>query len=158
MLLKIIVLVVIAAWVAPLFIEGPGGEPLRTLDDWFESTEISVDKVVVVYKWQDGEGNWHYTDELPEGVPGEVVSLDEPINVLPPPGTPPTRDVQSESQRLATAAATLPGGLTVSPDQMGEMMETVGNLQQDLDDRPRRSGSVVVRRVDILLSVCGERA
>ena len=106
-----------------------------TLDDWFETKAAPVDDAVVVYKWQDAEGNWHYTDELPDGVPGEVVSLDEPINVLPPPSVQPSRDIQSESHRLATGAAALPGGLSVSPDQVGEMMETVGNLQQDLDAR-----------------------
>lgn len=137
MLLKIIVLLVIAACVAPFFIQGPNGKPLMTVDDWFDADE-PAETTTVVYKWQDAAGTWHYTDELPEDIEGQVVSLSEPINTLPPPkaATAP-KDVRMETERLAAGAAAVPGGLTISSDQMGEMMDTVGNLQQDLDDRAR---------------------
>ncbi|MEM7364720.1 MAG: DUF4124 domain-containing protein [Pseudomonadota bacterium] len=135
MLLKIIVLLVVAACIAPFFIKGPGGEPLMTVDDWFEPSESADQDAVVVYKWQDADGTWHYTDELPPDVEGVVVSLDEPINLLPPPKSSAPKATQTETERLATGAEALPGGLTISSDQMREMMDTVGGLQEDLENR-----------------------
>lgn len=36
-----------------------------------------------VYKWQDAEGRWHYSDTAPEGVRVKIVDVDVNRNVVP---------------------------------------------------------------------------
>ena len=66
--------IVIIACIAPLFIKGPNGEPLMTLDDWKIHVPVQLQGLVdnltsgakmsppvqeqqpkLVYKWQDDE-------------------------------------------------------------------------------------------------------
>jgi len=51
------------------------------------SSEVGLGKQAQrVYKWQDTEGKWHITDQLPpEGTAYETLDYPEDVNVLPLP-------------------------------------------------------------------------
>ena len=51
------------------------------------SSEVGITKKTAhLYKWQNGKGEWQYTDELPpEGIEYEKLELREDENVLPLP-------------------------------------------------------------------------
>jgi len=44
------------------------------------------------YKWQDGSGHWHYSDQAPAGQPVLMVQVDTAANILPAP-----RSLQAQS-------------------------------------------------------------
>ena len=74
----------------------------------------------------DADGIWNKTDELPPDAEGFVISLDEPFNPLPPPKSSTPKATQAETERLVTVAEAPPGGLTVSSDQVHEVIYTIG--------------------------------
>jgi len=140
---KLLIAALIIACIAPLFIKGPDGEPLMSLDDWMpgpvdelipqDVQDMAVpNEPTTVYKWQDENGQWHFSSAPPADVAdAETMELDGDINIMqaPPPGM--TQQAAAPSNALA-----LPSGpMTVSPDQVKEMMETVTNLQETVDQR-----------------------
>lgn len=96
MKIKVILLLLALALVAPMIIPGPDGNPIMTLADWkpdtikleqvannaknmassasqkiADSTKLSLggdntDSGNVMHKWQDAEGVWHFSDSVPE--------------------------------------------------------------------------------------------
>jgi len=75
---------------------------------------------------------------LPPDAEGFVVSLDEPFNPLLPPKSSTPKAIQAETERLVTVAEATPGGLTVSSDQMVDVIYTIGGLQKGLENREQR--------------------
>ena len=93
---SLLFVLVLLALVAPLFIKGPDGRPMMTLDDWLPDTGGLFEGGVELpsggemlkadtpgasigqgkmYKWQDEQGRWHFSSEKPEG--GVAVSVEE---------------------------------------------------------------------------------
>lgn len=134
MFIKLMILIVILACVAPFFIKGPTGEPLMTLEDWIpdEMPEVrSTPEETVVYKWKDENGVWQFTNEPVEGLDVEQMVLDGQINTMESLQKP-------DRMKRATSinADAIPSGLlTVAPDKVSEMMDTVNNLQETIDQR-----------------------
>lgn len=57
------------------------------LPDWATRTSVGRDlQTTTVYKWQDGSGAWHITDQPPpEGIGYESEKYNRDANVLPLP-------------------------------------------------------------------------
>ena len=105
---KLMVLVVLAALVAPFLIRGPDGQPIRTVDDVLpdaKRVERSLEGVVMrvertanglfdgdeeidsagmtrVVRWQDAQGVWHFAQDAPEGVNAEEIVVDPDTNLV----------------------------------------------------------------------------
>ena len=141
---KLIIGVLIIACIAPLFIKGPDGKPIMTIDDWIPEVPESAEKLagniadeVVpteptrVYKWQDEDGQWHFSNTPPNALASEEMELDGDINIMDP------FEVPEEEEEVASGGMEMPSNpfMTASPDQVEEMMETVNGLQGTLDDR-----------------------
>lgn len=141
MFIKILILVVIAACVAPFFIEGPDGEPLMTLERLTGESIVpepvpdqQPSETVTVYKWQDDDGVWQFSNTPVEAPGVEIMELDGDINIVP--STPTSSAEKVETRGLTTSIPKIPGGLTsVSPEAISEMMGTVDNLQDAMDRR-----------------------
>lgn len=82
---KIIFVLLIISCIAPLFIEGPDGKPLMTVEEFkakiaqvaglvpgVEEKQILLPAPEKVYKWQDAEGNWQFGDAPPDADAQEV--------------------------------------------------------------------------------------
>ena len=79
---KLILLALGGAMVAPMYIKGPNGKPLMTLEDWIpkdavalvDSTTEAASEAVstsgkqIFYKWKDQNGVWQMTFEPPKGI------------------------------------------------------------------------------------------
>lgn len=152
---KFLITLLIIACIAPLFIKGPDGKPIMSLDDWKFELPGSVDDLLpagdavdvisesgpeTVFKWQDEEGQWHFSSTPPTDVAvAEEMTLDGDINLmeayLPP---------LEEQANTESAISQMPAGpMTVSPGQVKEMMETVTNLQETIDDRKSEIDAIV---------------
>lgn len=165
MMIKLIVGLTIIACIAPLFIKDPNGEPLMTLDDWsidFSSltsslaTSLQSGADVVgsassaspnmepseVYKWQDEEGVWQFSDTPVEGLDGAVIEKVEisTVNVMDA-FVPPAKTASGESK---AESAGISGTTSVSPAKIQEMMDTVNNLQQTIDARKADMDALVL--------------
>lgn len=144
-MIKLMIGLLIIACIAPLFIRGPDGEPIMTLSDWsvpipaFVSSLLDESPAVApsdpaapieVYKWQDEEGVWHFSDSPVDLESAEQVHIGE-VNVMDP-WTPPAVTPEAKG---ASVNQTLPTGTSISTNQMQEMMDTVNNLQETIDER-----------------------
>ena len=84
---KLILLALGGAMVAPMYIKGPNGKPLMTLDDWIpkdaiavlDATTESAGEVVsgsgkqTFYKWKDADGVWQMTQNPPSGLDPSLI-------------------------------------------------------------------------------------
>lgn len=154
-MIKLLIGILIIACIAPLFIKGPDGEPVMTLDDWSISLPDSVTDLfedglptsalspagddapepttTTVYKWQDEEGQWHFSNTPPKELIAEEMEISSDINLMDAYVPPPEPEQQ---QAAASAMPQIPGGaITATPEQVQEMMETVTNLQETIDQR-----------------------
>ena len=149
MMIKLLILIVILACIGPFFIKGPDGQPLATLEDWKmdlpdspmdllpDSAQESVPdvpevtEVTEVYRWQDENGVWQFSNN-PNDAPGaEVMALDGKINIIESAQLPPT----SSPDTRKSIPSSIPSVATVAPGQAAELMETVTNLQDTIDQR-----------------------
>ena len=143
--MKLLIGMLIIACLAPLFLKGPDGGPIMTLDDWKIDLPTSIRELMAgmgkkesatepqapaeIYKWQDADGQWQFSNTPPDET-AELVEISD-INLMgayvPPP----------EPDAVIAAGASLPtsGAMTATPDQVKQMMETVTNLQETMDDR-----------------------
>lgn len=144
MFIKIMILAVVAACVAPFFIEGPDGEPLITLKQLTGETsppepirDHEPSEKATVYKWRDENGVWQFSNtavDVEEVEDVEIMELDGDINIMPSIPTSSTATV--ETRGLPARVPKIPSGLTsVSPEAISEMMGTVDNLQETMDRR-----------------------
>ena len=132
-----LMLILVAAMMAPYFIKGRDGQSLFNLAEPDKGTESTNSTRQMYYKWQDENGSWHFGDNPPEGVTLHPVSVDTAANVI--------QSVKinrpEEQQRSTNTAPTTPGlpvPLTVDPTQVEQMIEDAENVQQLLDDRQKQ--------------------
>jgi hypothetical protein len=92
-MIKMLLLLLVMALILPLWLKGPDGKPLMEIDEWTTlpaeiagSASELVDKLGLAsvlpaddavsnpaaapsgqyYRWQDAEGQWHFSDQPPE--------------------------------------------------------------------------------------------
>jgi hypothetical protein len=148
---KLLIGALIIACIAPLFIKGPEGEPIMILEDWkpslspwlkealgfvshkADATAGVVRKPDIVYRWQDEEGQWHFSSAPPADTAAEVMTLTGDINTIDSTPVAGTEDVNAEVTGSEMDMA-LPG-MSVSVEQVREMMEAAKELQSVIDNR-----------------------
>lgn len=156
MVLKVMVLLLIAAFVGLFFIDGPNGQPIMMIEDFIPEVPQSLDEITPssaalkpagptkVYKWKDENGIWQFSNREEDrmdnaGKDVEVMELDGDINIMPAVDLTlvKTRNPEATATKKADFSA-IPSGLTtVSPDKIGEMMDTINNLQDAVDQRKK---------------------
>jgi len=132
------------------FIPGPGGRPILALQDFKpdltlpstlsdfleEGNEEDQNQVTRVYKWQDENGVWQFSNRPEDANGAEVIELDGVINSMGP-------YTATETKPSAAAQTqTSPGpSLTTVPlskamdtlDKARQMQETIDSRKSDLD-------------------------
>ena len=151
---KLMALIVVLAVAGPFFIKGPDGRPLMEIGEVAASIKRQWNAMVVdagrrvgnedagkveVYRWQDADGNWHFSDEENPRGESELIKVDpyasrmDPFVATPPP--------EPEQRAGGTAGAdpgvSVPLPLTVSPGEARQLIEDAGNIQEDLEERAR---------------------
>lgn len=143
MFLRFAILLLVAALVAPFFIPGPDGRPVLTLD------KLGLGKMpdmasmpgsasgsgsVTLYRYQDEQGNWHFTDEAPQSGDFEQVEVRD-ANTL-------------ESARLPAAPNAAPAAPPVMPGiplpgNTARLLEQAEAVQEQLDQRASDMDQVI---------------
>ena len=152
-MIKLLIGLLIIACIAPLFIKGPDGEPIMTVDDWAINLPEPVEaffadlmsgrtpatptvprqpesEPLQVYKWQDEDGQWHFSNTPPDMDIAEEVEIAD-VNLMEAyePSEPAT-----EATPTTSAPASLPGGMPGAA-QMQEMMDNVNSYQETMEQR-----------------------
>jgi hypothetical protein len=166
MKIKIILLLLALALVAPMIISGPDGKQITTVADWkpdtskleqvankakniassatqkiADSTTLSLggdaDSGNVMHKWQDTEGVWHFSDSIPDA--SQVTNLTTGEIPKLANDTLVAEQVRQEPDKKSEAAELSP---FVSPDK-------VTQLKSDAEDIKR----MAQKRADTLESM-----
>lgn len=87
------------------------------------------------YKWQDAQGNWHMSDQVPDGVQAQPVQVDTAANILQRVEIrkPPEPEKNSVSAAIAPAAPGIP--MTVNPADIPKLLEQAKGVQDLMDAR-----------------------
>ncbi|GLQ33566.1 DUF4124 domain-containing protein [Litoribrevibacter albus] len=89
--IKLMLLAVVGAVVAPMFLKGPDGKPIMDVTDFApsassESAYVSASetssKLTTVYKWKDENGQWHFSDNQAQGSNHETLKYNPNANVI----------------------------------------------------------------------------
>jgi hypothetical protein len=135
MLIKAMILILVAAFAGLFFVKGPNGEVILTLDD-FKPDVPKIEAAQTpakVYRWQDENGIWQFSNQPVDENQGEVIELDGNINTMPAVNATP---LNKNSVAKKPAGMNIPSGFTTVPsEQVEEMMNTVNNLQDTVDSR-----------------------
>lgn len=159
------ILTLVLAMAGPFFIRGPDGRPLMRVDDvradvarhsktmkerWNAATARfgrssggAGGDPVVIYRWQDADGQWHYASQAPADGVGEKILVDPDVNVVE---SIPVRSTLKETSGHGgspdTPSAALP--LSVSPQQLetliDEARKTRDAAEQRTSEMQRSSG------------------
>ena len=89
-MIKLMLLGLIGLLVAPLIIKGPDGRPIMSLDNLnlFNSQKSAYNQsndkssLTTVYKWQDAEGQWHFSDNKIKGENHQTLRYNSNSNVI----------------------------------------------------------------------------
>jgi hypothetical protein len=137
-MIKLIVGILILACGSLFFIKGPDGKPLMSLDELSSGPKSSAAETnrniepTKVYKWQDEDGVWQFSNTPVAEHEAEVIVLDGQINTMDAYVAP----KKVKNAGVSNSFSALPSGLTtVSPDKISEMMDSVNNLQNTVDQR-----------------------
>ena len=158
MALKMMVFLLVAAFVGLFFIDGPNGQPIMTIDDFIptvpdsisdlkpETPDLAPSGPTKVYKWKDENGIWQFSNQEVDskGNAVEVMELDGDINIMPAIDIPaPSQEQVTKQSRPKSNLSKLPSGLTtVEPEKIAEMMDTINGLQDTIDQRKKDLDSV----------------
>lgn len=156
---RLMLLVLVLALAGPFFIKGPDGEPMLTMSDVKRTAARTGDSFkaqwrrmkgdvgraagnenagkVKMYRWQDAQGQWHFSNEAPDGVTVEEIYVDPDASRMDP--VPVTRR-SSRSERSSTEVA--PG--FVSPLRAKEVIDEATGVRDEMEARNEQ----IKRRLD----------
>lgn len=151
-MIKIIIVVVILACIGPFFIKGPDGEPLMTIADLkpdFSLPSVSAlseeldevsNKPVKVYKWQDEDGNWHFSNKPIDAAGAETIELEETNIVSAFEAPKKKKTVVAASQPNITGMPSISQGLETL-NQAKQLQATIDQRKADMDKALQTEGA-----------------
>lgn len=149
MLIKVMVFFLVAAFSGLFFLKGPGGEAILSLEDFKPDVpKIESDPLPTkVYRWQDENGVWQFSNQPADENQGELVELDGKINTMPAIDVTTLNSARNKSGADRSSGMSMPTGLTtVSGSQLEEMMDTVNHLQETVDNRKAEIDQLSVKQ------------
>lgn len=141
-MIKIMIVLLILACGGLFFIKGPDGEPFLTLGDFKPdfslpsaaslTAKLGEDSIsskpVKVFRWQDEDGNWHFSNKEADAEGAETIELAE-TNTMPA--------FKAPEQTKTAAVSTSQPNITLLPS-IGQGLETLNQakqLQSTIDKR-----------------------
>ncbi len=124
----------------PLILMKRGGAfwPAAEIDPGVISTEQTRK---VFHKWQDSNGQWHFGEEVPEGVKAVAVEVDTAANIIQ--GVRAPSAPVADKKPVAEPTGPIPGiPMTVNPADIPAMMENARQLEKQLNQRQQQIEAV----------------
>ena len=140
MFIRMMICIVVIAVAAPFFIPGPGGKPIMTPDmlkfdapsmpelpsfgigDEADSSSTSQ----TLYRYQDANGVWHYTDDPAMANQAEEIEVSTDINLMQAP---------PEAPRVSAPEVNISANPLTAITRGDQVMEDAQEVQQMLEDR-----------------------
>ncbi|MEM1262910.1 MAG: DUF4124 domain-containing protein [Pseudomonadota bacterium] len=155
---KLMLLLVIAALAGPFILKGSDGKPLWSIASVKASVQsvwnqlgndaeqnlqaVGVDAMsddVEIYRWQDENGQWHFSEEPPAGIAAETMTIDPDTNMISLPALPePLPAETAPDSGDAAAIQTQPPEGIPSAEDTRQLMEDVRNLQNVVNERDQQ--------------------
>jgi len=158
--IKLILLVVAAAMAAPFFLKGPDGAPLLSWDrlhapevrlpDLGKAADTMREKLgteeevrarpVEVYKWQDGEGRWHYSDNNEQGRAAQKLTVDPNANLshFEPFKASEYKEQAPPVRKKSDSSASISFPASISPGKIPTLIDDAGNVDKLQKERLER--------------------
>lgn len=120
---------------------------LANVRSWFSHSEQLADsrkKTTKVYKWQDKDGAWHFSNQPPpKGVASKVVTYRSDSNLTQAPKAPAEPAPTGPAAQPATttpppADSNLPLLPITDPERVKQLIDDAKNVQQLLDNRQQQ--------------------
>ena len=158
---KLMFLALMAMLAVPMFIKGPNGEPLMSMDDWVPDTDGIKRKIdsffadvsdtasnmgggfsessgsggknggQSFYKWQDANGQWQYSDKPNPAGQSESVYVNPDANMVSSAGFQPQEKQVKKGHSISINS---PNPLTAM-GQVPDMMNDINDIQKKMDAR-----------------------
>ncbi|MBV1869909.1 MAG: DUF4124 domain-containing protein [Gammaproteobacteria bacterium] len=160
--IKVLLFIVVLGVAAPFIMKRPDGRPLMSVSDLagdsalltsfghmtrllgFNKDSATLNgsddqrELTTVHKWQDEDGNWHFSDDEPENVASETLKINPNQNILEMNDAKLLKKIKGESEiasthkDLAPPTDMIPGMPTI--DQAKKAMENAKAVQGMLDN------------------------
>lgn len=158
LIIKFFAFILVLGLAGMFVLKDPNGQAFLSVDDFIPDTSkitASVEKILpeqvvgggsektMVYRWQDANGNWQFSDQPPSDVIAEQVLIDTHLNSDIAPPTPKTKAPVSEQRSgnavwIGDSDSTPSIGTTVSPDKIEKLVDDAKNVQQLIDNRDQQ--------------------
>lgn len=155
---KLLLFIVILALMGPFFIKGPDGKPLWQVNKIQSSVQLGWDRLqrrltgsvdaaanlpgsgseVTVHRWQDADGQWHYTQEAPAGIASDILLIDPETNLISLPPLPEPPPVPEDSAAEEPTAAPPVQGPIPTIEETRQLIEDAQALQGQVDERDKK--------------------
>lgn len=158
--IKLAILVLILGIAGPFFLKGPDGKPYLDFREFvpnLSGIKRTAQNVVgdlqdvandvsgsdspntfgktKVYKWQDEQGNWQYSDRPPtNGAESETLLINPNVNLTE--GTPIPEVIEEEPAEQAPQID-VPLPLTISPDKVDKLKQDAQKVQDLMNERSK---------------------
>ena len=143
---------------AGLFVlKDPNGQPFLNAKDFIPDTNsisASVEQVLpekisgsdsaTVYRWQDANGNWQFSDKPPANITAEELIVETHLNSDIAPPAPASRPAQPSTNSgraifIGDSNKPKPGiGTTTSPENIKQLIDDANNVQGLMDERSKQ--------------------
>ena len=145
---RLMALVLVLAMAGPFVLKGPDGQPLMSMADVRAAATRTGNSMkmqwrrlrgdvgqalgdenagkVEMHRWQDANGQWHYSDEPPDGVGAETIYVDPDASRMDP--------VEVRPRQRDNAGPGLDGPV-VNPLRAREILDEVTNARDQANDR-----------------------
>lgn len=131
--MRLLLILLVLGALLPLFIRGPDGRPIMSFADWVPNWGASTPSATLssdadaparlssdsgkMYKWQDAQGRWHFSEEKPlDQSTAAVESLPDVQNVMDAP----------VAGRSNSSTIALPEGLSEAASELMQAMQRDG--------------------------------
>lgn len=147
---KILCFGLVLALAGPFLMRGPDGQPLYTPAQAWRSLTASMPALdmpdvvpsepVAVYRWQDDDGQWHFSGSPPaEGMPFTVLEIDPKTNAVgtapEPPPEAAVADVEGEAPEERLGPEDAMYGPYPNPEAVRQLIDDARALQSQSLER-----------------------
>lgn len=97
-----------------------------------------------LYKWQDENGTWHYSQTPPAGQVSETLTVSTNTNIIQAQALPEPEPVEQTAQQKNKAIdlPSLPSPMTISPNKTQQLIEDARNVQQLMNQRGQQLDAI----------------
>jgi hypothetical protein len=98
----------------------------------YVAPESTADTRQTFYKWQDANGQWHFSDDVPENVQVHAVDVDTAANILEPVSVP---KKEPKPPKQAAQVPELSNFPIVTPDRAKEAFDQAEAVRAQMESR-----------------------